>query len=391
MKSLTLQSTLLIGALSLISVAVYAGGGDDHSHDNEKPLKKSNNSMAAEGVSHLIAPQRLSDGSLFIPKPIQRQLGIRTQVANTTDLAATIELNGKVIADPDTGGRVQATFAGTILAGAKGMPSLGRKVVKGEVLAFLRPIDSAIERGNQMAQLADLEAQLDIVSRKLARYEQLASVVPVKELEATRIEKDSLIRRKNFVNTSINANEPLRASASGTISASYVVAGQVVDAKEVLFEIVDTSRLAVEALAYDTQIGGQLTSATALLPLAQQSVSIELNYIGSGQQLRDQALPVLFKIKNNAKLDGNTLAVGQPIKVIVRTKNNIQGAAVLRSALGKTNAGETIVWVHKEAERFVALRIRHQSLDSNTIAITQGLHEGDRVVVIGAGLLAEVR
>jgi hypothetical protein len=43
------------------------------------------------------ALQRLADGSLFVPKPVQRQLGIRTLPVRIGDLAATVELNGKVI------------------------------------------------------------------------------------------------------------------------------------------------------------------------------------------------------------------------------------------------------------------------------------------------------
>jgi hypothetical protein len=72
------------------------------------------------------------------------------------------------------------------------MPVLGRKVVKGEVLVYLRPVGSAIERGNQQAQQAELEAQLNIVSRKLVRFEQLEGVVPQKEIDAARIERDAL-------------------------------------------------------------------------------------------------------------------------------------------------------------------------------------------------------
>lgn len=376
---------------AILASLAFAHGDEDHSKDEKKNHKPPVASQATASSTLIIAPQRLSDGSLFIPKSVQRQLGIRTQIAATESLSATVELNGKIIADPDTGGRVQATFAGTIQATEKGMPALGRKVTKGEVLAYLRPIDSAIERGNQKANLADLEAQLDMVSRKLVRYEKLASVVPLKELESTRIERDSLQRRLDFVSASLNANEPLRASASGTISASFVVAGQVVDAKEILFEIVDTSRLAVEALAYDTSISSQLKSATAIVSQASgtgETSGFDLNYLGSGQQLRDQALPMLFKVKNNQK---NNLAVGQPVKVIVRTEQNIQGASVNRAAIGKNKSGETMVWVHKEAERFVALRISQQSLDGNTVAITKGLHEGDRIVIVGAALLSEVR
>ena len=44
-----------------------------------------------------------------------------------------------------------------------------------------------------------------------------------------------------------------------------------------------------------------------------------------------------------------------------------------------------------EAERFVARRIRYQSLDAANIAILDGVHDGERVVTASAGLLAQVR
>ena len=379
--------------LVLHAGSAIAHGDEDHSQDNKKapalaPMAGATSTTSIS--SNLATPQRLPDGSLFIPKTLQRQLGLRTQVARISDLAATVELNGKVIPDPDTGGRVQASFSGSVLPGAKGMPVLGRKVIKGEILAYLRPVGSAIERGNQQAQQAELDAQLSIASRRVTRYEQLEGAVPQKEIESARIERDALKKRRDFVSASINTNEPLLAPASGIISASNVVAGQVVDAKELLFEIVDTTRLAVEALAYDMSIPATLTSASALA----DQTALALKFIGSGGQLREQALPLLFRIVSNnpnSSVPNVQVAVGQPLKVIVSTVKGIKGASLARSALTKIGAGDTVVWIHTEAERFIARRIRQQSLDANNIAITDGLHDGDRVVILGAGLLSEVR
>ncbi|MBK9574048.1 MAG: hypothetical protein IPO43_15600 [Rhodoferax sp.] len=63
--------------------------------------------MAATGLAATAAPvgataaaQRLPDGSVFVPKAMQRQLGIRTALAETRALSATVELNGRVMADP---------------------------------------------------------------------------------------------------------------------------------------------------------------------------------------------------------------------------------------------------------------------------------------------------
>lgn len=381
MLKMNLHLLFAVTTLALAANAALAHGDEDHSQD----AKKSSAAAPAPGAPGAPAAlQRLADGSLFVPKPVQRQLGIRTQPARIGDLAATVELNGKVIADPNTGGRVQAPFPGSVMPGPKGMPMPGRKVVKGEVLAWLRPVAGAIERGNQKAQLAELEAQLAIADGRVKRFEQLEGAVPQKEIDAARIEHGALQKRRAFVAASIDSAEPLLAPGAGVISASHhLVAGQVVDAREVLFEIVDPEHLAVEALAYDPGIGASLIAASALA----EQTALELKYVGGGRQLREQALPLLFRIVSANSM----VAVGQPVKVIVRTAHELKGASVPRSALTKVGAGETALWVHTEAERFVVRRVRHQALDAANVAIVDGLREGDRVVIEGAGLLSQVR
>ncbi|MBI4742406.1 MAG: HlyD family efflux transporter periplasmic adaptor subunit [Betaproteobacteria bacterium] len=383
MRKLNVRLPVIAVTLLVAANAVFAHGGEDHGDGDKKPVAVAPGSGSTSATNYSAAPQRLPDGSLFVPKPVQRQLAIRTVPARIGELAASIELNGKVIADPETGGRVQATFAGSVMPGSKGMPVPGRKVAKGEVLAYLRPVGSAIERGNQKAQVAELEAQLAIAGGRVKRFEQLEGAVPQKEIEAARIEREALQKRLAFVGASVDAAEPLRAPAAGVIGATNVVSGQVVDAKETLFEIVDPARLAVEALAYDVAIAATLVSASALA----EQTELRLIFVGGGRQLRDQALPLLFRIATRDAL----VAVGQPVKVIVRTAQGIKGGAVPRAALTKVATGETALWVHSGAERFVVRRVRAQSLDASTVAIVDGLHEGDRVVVEGAGLLSQVR
>ena len=380
MRKIDLHVLVTALALSMVTGAALAHGDEDHSQDAKKKAPASVSAVGTTGVTL----QRLADGSLFVPKPVQHQLGLRTQPVHIAELAATVELNGQIIPDPETSGRVQAMFAGSVIPGPMGMPTAGRKVAKGEVLVYLRPISGAIERGNQKASLAELEAQLAIAKGKMKRFEQLEGAVPQKEIEAARIEHSALQQRRAYVRASIDSAEQLVAPATGIVSASHhLLAGQVVDAKEVLFEIVDPARLAVEALAYDVGIAKTLVSASALA----DQTALDLKFVGGGQQLREQALPLLFRITNR----NAAVAVGQPVKVIVRTEQGVKGAAVPRTALTKVGAGETAVWVHTEAERFVARRIRHQSLDAANVAILDGLHDGDRVVTIGAGLLSQVR
>jgi hypothetical protein len=387
-----------ISALSLLSVfatqSVLAHGDDDHSKKpSAKATAKSNSTLAMADAS---AAQRLADGSLFVPKIVQRQLVLRTLLSEVADLPQTIELNGKIIADPNAGGRVQASQSGRVEASATGLPNLGQKVSKGQVLAYLRPVMTSLDRGNSQATLADLDAQLDIAARKVQRYEQLADALPKATVEAVRFEYEGLKKRKASVEASLSKSEALIAPVSGIISIANAVAGQVVDAKETLFEIIDPSRLMVEALAYDPVLTNDIAKAYAKLGNADQSVA--LSFIGGGQQMREQAIPLLFKV-NQVRGKDIAAAVGQPVKVILQTKKQVAGVALPNAAVIKLPGGESVVWVHTEVERFVQRKVKTQALDAQRMLVlsdavagtTTGIKADERVVISGASLLTQVR
>ena len=374
----------LMAGSALLVLTGHAGAHGDEDHSQSAPpaaIATVTTAAAMPGTS--TAPQRLEDGSLFVPKAAQRQLGLRTRVAVVQELAVTVELAGTVVADARAGGLVQAGQAGRVEATGAGLPVLGQAVRKGELLAQLRPVLSSMERGSNLAQIAEIAAQLAIAERKVARYAQLEGAVPQATIDATRLERDALRQRRSALGSGLNQAEALRAPISGVVSAAHAVAGQVVDAKDVLFEVIDPARLSVEALAYDPLPAGGVTRASAAVP----GGALDLAYVGSGRQLREQAQVLLFRVQPG----GPAVAVGQPLTVLATTAARVHGAAVPRSALVKTATGETAVWVHTAAERFVQRPVTAQALGALELAVTQGLAQGERVVTDGAALLAQVR
>ena len=374
----------LMAGSALLVLTGHAGAHGDEDHSQSTPpaaITTVTTAAAMPGTS--TAPQRLEDGSLFIPKAVQRQLGLRTRVAVVQELAVTVELAGTVVADARAGGLVQAGQAGRVEATGAGLPVLGQTVRKGELLAQLRPVLSSMERGSNLAQMAEIAAQLAIAERKVARYAQLEGAVPQATIDAARLERDALRQRRSALGSGLSQAEALRAPISGVVSAAHAVAGQVVDAKDVLFEVIDPARLSVEALAYDPLPAGGVTRASAAVP----GGALDLAYVGSGRQLREQAQVLLFRVQPG----GPAVAVGQPLTVLATTAARVHGAAVPRSALVKTATGETAVWVHTAAERFVQRPVTAQALGALELAVTQGLAQGERVVTDGAALLAQVR
>ena len=370
-------------ALSMGSTASFdANAGEGHDHGDAAP--------AAGGNS----PKRQADGSVFLPKPTQRQLELRTVVAEEKSLPKTAELTGRVANDPNTGGKVQPTQAGRIEAGPRGLPQLGQAVRKGETLAIVRASTAAIERANQVAQTAELKANLDQARKRVARLEQLEGTVALKDIDAARAEADSLAQRLAAVSGSVSATEVLVAPVSGVIAAAYAMAGQVVNAGDVLFEIVDPARLVVQASAFDTALLSNIASATAS-PSA--GVTVALRFVGAGRTLQEGAIPLQFNtVATKGAAPASTplavpLAVGQPVKVFVQTKETVLGYAVPTGAVVKNPSNQDIVWVRAGPEVFEPRPVRTVALDGARVSVVNGLKAGDRVVTQGAPLVNQVR
>jgi biotin carboxyl carrier protein len=369
---------MLIAACALglgATATLDARAGPGHDHGDE--------SAPAAGGN---APRRLADGGVFLPKASQRQLGVRTISVEEASLPTTVELTGRVVLDSNAGGKVQPTQAGRIEAGPRGLPQLGQAVRKGEVLAVVRASSSAIERANQQAQSAELNASLNLARRRVDRLRQLEGTVPQKDIEAAQSDVVSLQQRAAAVAGSVSATEALVAPVSGVIAAASVVAGQVVEGREVLFEIVDPSRMSVEASAFDAALSANIASASAS---PAPGASVPLQFVGAGSSLREGAIPLIFRTMPGK--NALPLSINQPVKVTVQTKSQVKGFAVPLGAVVKNTSNQDMVWVHTGAEVFQPRTVRQVPLDGSTAAIVDGLKTGDRVVTQGAPLVNQVR
>ena len=208
-----------------------------------------------------------------------------------------------------------------------------------------------------------------LAESRLRRLRELSDTVPRKMIE----EAEAAV-----------ANEQLRAPVAGVIASANVVSGQVVEARETLFEIVNPERMMIEALAYDLTVANDI--AGAFITLGQQKLPLRL--LGVARSLRDQALPLTFA-GEGAALSG--LAVGQPLKVFVQSRSTVQGIAIPAAALMKNPANQSIVWVKTAPERFTPRVVTAEPLDGTHMAVTAGLQPGDRVAVRAASLINQIR
>ncbi len=363
---------LLVAGTTLIADIARAQDGHDHGATNTAPAATRD------------APQRQPDGSIFVPKGSQRLLAIRTFVTEKREYFKSIELPGRIITDPNASGYVQSALAGRLSAPPKGFPRLGARVEKGDVLAYVTPPIQAIDASDMRQREEEILQQLSIVERRVARFEQLIKTEAVAraQLDDARLELKGLQERKAALTESRRAPEALVAPVSGVIAAANTVAGQLAQPDKIIFQIVDSSKLWVEALTFEP-----VTPTADSAASVSNSRSVKLSYRGAGLAGRNQAIPVHFAIEGAT--DG--LWAGQFVTVYASADERYEGIAVPRAAVVRASNGMHVIYEHTTPERFEQREVRIASLDGERVLVLAGIETGRRIVTQGAELLDQVR
>ena len=341
---------------------------------------------ASGGAAGPGALMRLPDGGVQVPKRAQRSMGLRTVRTAAGQHATTLTLNARVVLDPRSAGLVQAPVAGRIEAPPSGLPVAGQAVRRGQVLALVHPVLGAAERTAQQASLAELRASRQVAQRRVERLAQLDGVVPAKDIEAARVELQSLGERERLLARSLDGAQPLVAPLSGVLASARALAGQVVEPQAVLFEVVDPQRMRVEARVSDPTQAAQVTGGA--IP---GRPDVTLKVVGAARVFQDGGVPLTFQ----ARAEAGGLAIGQPLTVVATLSGPgaplLAGVAVPAEAVVRNPANLPIVWVKASAERFQPVAVQAVPLDAQRVLVTQGLSADQRVVVQGASLINQVR
>ncbi len=330
--------------------------------------------------------QRTPDGTLFVPKATQHLLSVRTILTARGSAPRTAELTGTIIAGPDNFGRVQPGRPGRIEAAPGGLAYIGKRVEKGELLAYVLSYVEAADRANMNSLIAETEARIAKNRTILSRYEKSPGAVQQVKIDEVRGELEALVRKRAELLPSASSREPILAPISGVVSVAAATIGQVVEARDVLFEIVDPSQFWVEAHGHGHE-ASVLQGLTAAFAIIGGTSQVPLEYAGRGLTLRHQATVLTFKI--SGRFDG--LSIGMPVKVVLQSATKVEGFIVPTSAIVRGQTGLPIVWIKTEAERFEPQTVKFETLDGNTVVVTGGLKEALRIVTDGVTLLNQVR
>jgi RND family efflux transporter MFP subunit len=230
----------------------------------------------------------------------------------------------------------------------------------------------------------ELDQQITILERRVERYRKLApggSVSQV-QLEDAQAELKGLLDRRAALDNIRQQPEALKAPVDGVIAEANAVAGQMASPGVQVFQIVDPSRLWVEALSFDALARGQdATASTA------EGRMLRLAYMGAGLADRSQAVPMHFAVEGAPP----ELRTGQFVTVLAATDTRQKGLSLPRMSVVRGSNGQSIVYEHTAPERFEPREVRVEPLDAGHVLVVSGVVPGKRIVTQGAELLNQVR
>jgi RND family efflux transporter MFP subunit len=373
--ALSVGVVLFAAIWALQPAPLGAHEGHDHADDTATPLAATTGSR----------PARLADGSVFVPKPTQRLLEVRTVQVLEGDVSRSLRLAGELVGDPRASAVLQTLQGGRVAGEGGSWPELGARVRRGQVLLRLTPSGSGGERAATAAEAARVEAELSQARADLARLEGLTGVVSRAEVETQRSRVVSLAAQRTALRAPLSmGSEILVAPIDGVIASIDVAPGSVVSPGETLLTIIDPARMSVAALAFEPLTVGSVLRASVALP---DGGTLEARLVGVGAQTRGGAVPVRLDLIGVAP----GLVAGRPVTVFLERSATVRGLVLPSAAVIRAPNGEHVVFEKLGAERFIPRPVRIEQVSADRVVVLAGVAPQARVVVRGASLIGQIR
>lgn len=368
--------------IDLGTIAVYATEHDAaHAEIPEAP----------EGVSFL--------------KEQQWKILTRIEPVKKRSLSEQLTLSATVSAKPGSMAAVVAPVNGRlVLPGDKPLPVPGKKVEAGELLILLHPTFS-----EQTARL--LEAEAEAIKSKAAFEQAKLSYERVKRLAAADAKSSRELEESEFAFKNAQAQleastalqstykrlspnlEPgkklnlssieLRAPIAGVISHVGSNLGEPVNTERVLFTILNSEKVWLEARVPEARINRIPAKATASFQIRQAGTNQTqvAEFVFQGMQIdpATRTLPIAFEADNK---DGN-LRLGQTLPLFVQVGQVPDALAIPEEAIVEEE-GRPVAFVQLSGETFEKRDLTLGIRGGGWVQVLEGLKENDRVVTKGA-------
>lgn len=321
---------------------------------------------------------------------VAKESGLKTEPAKRAVLAATVNLPGEVVAEPDKTARVSAVMAGRL---EQVNFNEGSVVKKGDVLAVLRVPDVGRLRGALAATSAKAKAARSNADRLRSLKESglgADQAVQDAEAEARAQEAEANALSEQLGAIGVNAEKgggflvPLRAPLSGVIVSRDAVLGQPINAEHVLATVVDLSEVWFLGRVFEKDLSRLKVGA---------KTDVQLNafpgehFEGVVEYVGQQTDPVARTLTARVRLKNETgrlrLGLFGSAHVEVAEAGNAQSLVVVpRSAVTEVG-GKAVVFVKAKDGDFVMHEVTLGDSALAQVQVLSGLTEGEEVATQG--------
>jgi len=317
--------------------------------------------------------------------------GIRIEAALSVPVTGGFEVPAEVQAMPDKQAHVSSVVQGQV---ARVTASIGDRVEAGQSLAVIR----SVALGDARAQASRAHANVEVARANFRRQEELQRegigaerqfFEAQAELRRAQAEQSAAERALEVYGRGGSGSEvTIKSPIAGRVISRRASVGEVVGPSDVLFEIVDISRVWVVGRVYQQNIGAIDEGASTIVTLqalSGRTFTAPLDYVAPSLDERTRTLPVRVTLDNP---DGvlrpglfGTLSIS-PVGAAGRTVTAVTSSAVQR--LGDV----TVVFVPTQEEgEFRAVPVTVASRGGDLVRLRSGLSEGDPYVAEGAFVL----
>lgn len=352
-------------------------------------------------AAQAVAPPEDDPGGVPFLKEQQWQVPFATEPAAPRSLRPSIAVYATVRARPDGEVEIHAPVAGR-LAGKGNFPQMGARITKDDVLAAIVP-QLGQDADRATLDLAVQQARIDLDNARVERQRLeglfAAGAIPERRvIEARHRERETIAlqsaaqRRRSMFGrvqqtSGGDGDIAVRAPLSGTVVAVQVAPGAFVAEGQALFVAADLGRLWLEAHVPEnmTHALGKPDGAWFRVPGSEQIVEVgPEGFVAVAGRIDpdSRTLPVVFVVDN----PDQRLALGAFVDAHLVTGPPREALAVPASAV-LSEAGQPVVYVQPEGERFERRPVELGVQDGAWIEVVRGVAPGERVVSRGAYLV----
>ncbi len=324
-----------------------------------------------------------------------------TGVVEERELIPTLRTTGEIRATAGREARLTATAHGRVVLEAP-VPVLGTEVKSGQVLARIVPqVENAADRISLAADVREVRAEVAAAESQLARSERLWAerTIPEKQLEEakTRVEVararlqaaqgrvgqfDAGASGRGGGRTAFQSRSPL----AGTLIAIHVSSGQSVEDGELLFTVVDLSRVWLHADVFEPDITKVKDASRASFrvdghdkPFAIGPPDGRVVTIGQLVDEKTRTVPMIFELSNPEV----RLRIGSFATVWIETGAPTKSLAIPEAAT-VDDAGRKVAYVQVEGESFERRVLTLGMRSGGWVEVKAGLAKGEHIVTRGA-------